>query len=163
MLIRENVEVNYTNLFDNYGLGTTIWSPLAGGLLTGKYNDGSIPDGTRVNDPSLPPTVRQLYLGYFSEEKKPKTVATLQGLGAIAAELGISQAQLAIAWTIKNKDVSTAITGATSINQVVDNLGSLDALNKLDDSVLRRIEEVLNNRPSQPIDFRKWAPRPNRR
>ena len=163
MLIRENVEVNYANLFDNYGLGTTIWSPLAGGILSGKYNDGNVPDGSRLADPSLPEFVRAKYMEYFNEKNKAKTIQMFSGLNSIANELGATQAQLALAWCIKNPDVSTAITGATSAAQADNNVGSIALLDKLDCGVLKRIEEVLNNRPTPPIDFRKWEPRPPRR
>lgn len=163
MLIRDNVEVNLINLFDNYGLGTTVWSPLAGGLLSGKYNDGTIPEGSRLADPTLAPQVRDRYLSYFNEQNKAKTVEMFNGLKTIASELGASQSQLALAWCIKNKDVSTAITGGTSVSQVDDNLGALNLVDRLDEGVLNRIEETLKNRPMPPMDFRKWAPRPFRR
>ena len=163
MLIRENVEVSLVNLFDHYGLGTTVWSPLAGGFLTGKYNDCVIPDGSRLADPSLTPAVKARYLSYFNEANIEKTRKTFSGLKEISTEVGCSQAQLALAWCIKNKDVSTAITGATSIAQVDDNLGSLGVIDKLDNALLSRIEDVLGNRPTPPTDFRKWTPKAPRR
>ncbi|OMJ75741.1 hypothetical protein SteCoe_25044 [Stentor coeruleus] len=163
MLIRENVEVTLPHLFDNYGLGTTVWSPISGGLLSGKYNDGTIPEGSRLADPSLAPMVRERYMSYFAEANREKTLNMFKGLKDIANELGASQAQLALAWCIKNEDVSTALCGASRVEQVDDNLGSLELLNKLDDGMLRRIEDVLGNRPTPPMDYRKWAPRPPRR
>jgi voltage-dependent potassium channel beta subunit len=163
MFFRENVEVNYAELFDRYGLGTTIWSPLSGGILSGKYNDGNFPEGSRMVDPGLAPQVRQRYASRFDEENKPKTVALLNGLKNIADELGITQAQLALAWCIKNPDVSTAITGATSINQAVDSLGALDALDKLDAKTLARIEDIIQTRPTPLTNYRKYEARAPRR
>jgi voltage-dependent potassium channel beta subunit len=163
MLIRENMEVTLTPFFDRYGLGTTIWSPLAGGILSGKYNDGEIPEGSRYSDPILPQYIKDRYDSIWIPQNREKTIRTLTGLGSIAAELGITQPQLSLAWTIKNKDVSTSITGATSIAQAEDNIKALDALDKLDSSVLNRIEELLSNRPTPPIDFRSWTARPPRR
>jgi voltage-dependent potassium channel beta subunit len=163
MFIRENVEVNYTELFDRYGLGTTIWSPLSGGILSGKYNDGNFPESSRLTDPALPPLAKTRYLARFNEENKPKTIAQLQGLKTIADELGISQSQLSIAWCMKNPDVSTAITGATSVAQAEDSVKAVEALGKLDSSVLLRIEEILGNRPTPHTDYRTYRPLPPRR
>ena len=163
MLIRENVEVNLPHLFDQYGLGTTVWSPLAGGILSGKYNDGTVPEGSRLADPSLAPPIRERYMSYFNEANREKTITMFNGLTTIATELGATQAQLALAWCIKNKDVSTAITGATSIRQVDDNLGALNLVDRLDEGILKRIEDALGNKPTPPMDYRIWAPRPARR
>ena len=163
MLFRDNMEVSLPYFFDNYGLGTTVWSPLAGGLLSGKYNDGVFPDGTRFADPTTPPLVKARVDKFLSGEKREQSIAMLQGLGGIAADLGVTQAQLALAWCIQNKDVSTAITGATSVAQAESNLGCIELCNRLDAGVLKRIEEALGNRPAAPMDWRKWAPRAPRR
>jgi voltage-dependent potassium channel beta subunit len=163
MYFRESVEVNYTELFDRYGLGTTIWSPLSGGILSGKYNDGNFPEASRLADPGLHPQVKARYLAKFNEENKPKTVAQLQGLKSIADELGISQSQLCLAWCMKNPDVSTAITGATSLAQAEDSVKAVEAIGKLDSSVLLRIEELLGNRPTPHTDYRTYKPLPPRR
>ena len=163
MFFRESVEVSYADLFYRYGLGTTIWSPLCGGLLTGKYNDGNFPEGSRLVDPGLPPQVKARYLEKFNDQNKHKTVALLNGLQGIATELGISQTQLSLAWCMKNPDVSTAITGATNLDQAVDSVGSIDAMGKLDSGVLARIEEILGNRPIPHTDYRTYKPLPHRR
>lgn len=114
MLYREKFEVEYGPLYDSFGMGTTIWSPLAQGVLTGKYNDGSIPEGSRFfeNENQM---LANFFNGLFGAEKREKTLETLNGLGAIAAEQECTQAQLCLAWAIKNKDVSTAIFGATRV------------------------------------------------
>jgi voltage-dependent potassium channel beta subunit len=163
MYWRENVEVNLTELYDRYGLGTTIWSPLSGGILSGKYNDGNFPVASRLADPELAPVFRRAYLAKFSEENKPKTIAQLQGLKSIADELGISQSQLCLAWCMKNPDVSTAITGASSVVQAEDSVKAVEAIDKLDSSVLLRIEELLENRPTPHTDYRNYRPLPPRR
>lgn len=110
MICRDRFEVEYGHLFDKYHYGSTIWSPLAGGILTGKYNDGNFPDGSRA---TLEGQVGNRMKEWFNPEKKDKTVAKLTGLAEIAKELGCSQASLALAWAISNKDVSTCIFGAS--------------------------------------------------
>jgi aryl-alcohol dehydrogenase-like predicted oxidoreductase len=114
-------------LFEKKLLGTTIWSPLAGGILTGKYNDG-IPEGTRYDKN---PDLIRLFNQYFSEDKKEKTVLALHQFKALADELECTQPQLAMAWCIANPDVSTAITGATCPEQLVDTVKALTVLPKL--------------------------------
>ena len=163
MLCRETVEVSLPHFFDHYGLGTTVWSPLASGLLSGKYNDGVFPENTRLGDPKTSDFVKERTNLLFSAEKREQSIDMLRGIGGIAADLGVSQAQLALAWCMRNRDVSTAITGATSVAQVQDNLGCIELCNRLDEGVLRRIEEVLGNRPATAMDWRKWAPRAPRR
>jgi voltage-dependent potassium channel beta subunit len=163
MLVRENLEVTLTPFFDRYGLGATVWSPLAGGILSGKYNSGEIPEGLKYSDPILPQNIKARYDLIWTPKNRDHVIHTLKGLDSIATDLGITQTQLCLAWTIKNKDVSTAITGATHISQVEDKIKALDALDKLDNSTLDRIEKLLANRPSPPTDFRSWTPRAPRR
>ena len=121
MVWREKFEVEYGPLY-NFGMGTTIWSPLGMGLLTGKYNDGSIPEGSRFFDMENKIIKGLLYDRLFCEEKREQTLSMLQGLGTLAGELDCTQSQLALAWAIKNPDVSTAIFGASRVEQVDDNL-----------------------------------------
>jgi len=160
MLWRDTVEVKYAPAFAKYGMGTTIWSPLAGGLLTGKYNDG-IPKGSRYDTED--PLLKSIWNKYFSEEKKDKTFAALRGLAEIAKELGCTQAQLALAWTLVNKDVSTAIFGATSPQQVEDNVKAVEIYKKLTPEINERIDKLLNNRPETEYDFVAMKNRPTRR
>jgi aryl-alcohol dehydrogenase-like predicted oxidoreductase len=130
------------------GLGTTIWSPLASGLLTGKNNNG-LPEGTRASLPG--------YEWLREEFEKPETqvkIEKVKQLTLIAAELGCTLAQMALAWCLKNPNVSTVITGASRASQVTENMKALDVLPKLTDDVMARIEAVLQNKPQSAEDFR---------
>jgi voltage-dependent potassium channel beta subunit len=112
MLVRDRFEKEYRRIFAEYRYGTTIWSPLAGGILTGKYNDGNTPEDSRyANQKSLD----RIWVQYFGEGKKEGTLKKLNALGDLAKELGYTQAQLGLAWAIANKDVSTCILGFTKI------------------------------------------------
>ena len=159
MLVREKVEKEYTALFDDYGIGTTIWSPLASGILTGKYNKG-IPEGSRFDNNKQ---YISIYERYFSEDKKEGTIKKLNELEAVAKELECSLAQLALAWTVANKDISTCILGASSEEQLTNNLGALPVVAKITKEVEERINKILDNAPKQEMDFRSWAPGPARR
>lgn len=138
---REKIEKDYLEVFKNVGLGTTIWSPLASGLLTGKYNDG-IPEGTRLAIPGFEWLKDKTFV-----QEKLNTVRTYQ---KIADELGCSMAALSIAWCIKNPNVSTAILGATKKEQLTENLKALDVLPKLNDEVMQKIDEVFGTKPRLP-------------
>lgn len=141
MLVRRKVEAEFHKLFTDYGYGTTIWSPLASGLLTGKYNKG-IPEGSRLTMTDLQ-WIREKML---IDENINKVVA----LEKIAADLNISMANLALAWCLKNPHVSTVITGATKLSQLEQNLKAVDIVPKLDEEIMSQIEEVLDNKPSIP-------------
>ena len=130
---RQRVEVEYAKLYDDIGLGLTTWSPLASGLLTGKYRAG-VPEGTRGALPSM-----ASFREGLTDAAKNAAVAQLE---PIAAELGGSLAQLAIAWAAKNPRVSTVITGASKVSQLQSNLGALDMLEKLTPEVMARIDVV---------------------
>ena len=142
MFQRERIEVEYSNLYDSLGLGTTTYSPLASGVLTGKYNEG-IPEDSRMNLPGYEWLLRSLK----SDEGQAR-IGKVRELEAVAQELGISMAQLALAWCLKNPNVSTVITGATTANQVKENMQALEAVTLLKDEIMERIEGVLENRPS---------------
>ncbi|NJL27015.1 MAG: voltage-dependent potassium channel subunit beta [Thermoanaerobaculia bacterium] len=148
MFHRERVEKEYAPLYQEVGLGTTIWSPLASGLLTGKYDDG-IPEGTRVTLPSYA-WLREMFESADGQAK----IAKVRQLAPIAEELGCTRAQLAIAWCLKNPNVSTVITGASSVEQVVENMKALAVLPKLGDELMARIESVLGNRPEPLPTYR---------
>lgn len=150
MFHRDRVEVEYARLVRDRGLGTTIWSPLASGLLTGKYNDG-VPDGSRLTLPQYS-WLRERIL---NDPSTPDKIRKVQELTVIAEELGGSMAQLALAWAARHPHVSTVITGASKTQQVVENMAAIDLLPKLTDPVMNRIEQILNNRPAGPEDFRE--------
>ncbi|KAI8854871.1 NADP-dependent oxidoreductase domain-containing protein [Chytridium lagenaria] len=148
MFHRERFEVEYKPLYEKYGLGTTIWSPLASGVLSGKYND-QIPDGSRLSmtDNAIMARIRA---GLESEEGRKK-IETVRALDPIAKELGCTLAQLALAWCAKNPNVSTVITGASKVSQVVENVKALEVLPKLTDEVMEKIEKILANKPKADI------------
>jgi voltage-dependent potassium channel beta subunit len=135
MHVRHRLEGELKPVFDRYPLGTTIYSPLCQGVLTGKYNEG-IPEGSRA-------AYSENMRNAVTEERVEKT----RQLTPIAEQLGLSMAQLALAWTLKNPNVSTAIIGATRPDQVADNVGAADAVEKLTDEVMDRIEGILDNKP----------------
>ena len=162
MFVREEIELNYVEFFQDYGLGTTIWSPLCSGILTGKYNNG-IPKGSRFDKASQwKGRFYDQYLG--TDEVKKATVAKLNGLAEIAKRIGCTQTQLALAWTLKIDDVSTALLGASRESQLTENIEALAFVDKLTPEILAEIEEILQNRPHRGIDYRNnLAPLPYRR
>ena len=141
MLVRRKVESEFNKLFTDYGYGTTIWSPLASGLLTGKYNTG-IPEGSRLTMTDMQWIKEKM----LNDENINKVVK----LEKVALDLDMSMANLALAWCLKNPNVSTVITGATKLSQLEQNLKAVDAVTKLDDGIMQRIEEILENKPSIP-------------
>ena len=138
MLHRERVEKEYLPLYRGIGLGTTTWSPLASGLLSGKYNDG-VPPGSRGS--------LQNYGWMRDEILTAENIAKVRALEPIAKELGCTMAQLALAWARKNQNVSTVITGATRPEQVEENMKSLEFASALTEDVMVRIDGILNNKP----------------
>ncbi len=149
MFKRERVEREYARLYRDIGLGTTIWSPLASGILTGKYGDG-IPEGSRLSLPSYE-WLRKRIMSADGQVKITKT----KNLKSIADEIGATLSQLALAWCLKNPHVSTVITGASNATQVEENMSALDIVPKLTDEVMKRIEDVLSNKPAAPPDWRR--------
>jgi voltage-dependent potassium channel beta subunit len=141
MFHRERVEVEYDRLYEAFGLGLTTWSPLASGFLTGKYNDG-IPAGSRLEVEGYEFLRRRL-----ESEEGREQIRKVQELTGVAGELGISVAQLAIAWCLLNPHVSTVITGASRPEQVEHNMKAADAVEKLTPAVVERIESILQNKP----------------
>jgi aryl-alcohol dehydrogenase-like predicted oxidoreductase len=138
MLHRERVEVEYLPLYREIGLGTTIWSPLASGLLTGKYKNG-IPPGSRATLEGY---------GWLRENMiTAENIAKVSRLEPISKDLGCSLAQLGLAWCLKNPHVSTVMTGASKPEQVVENMKAIDVADKLESGVMERIDEVLGNKP----------------
>ncbi len=149
MFHRDKVESEFKPLYDDIGLGTTIWSPLASGLLTGKYNDG-IPDDSRLSMDQY----EWLKESLLESEEGKQRLKKVGKLANVADDLGISMPHLALAWCLKNKDVSTVITGASKPGQVKENMKAIDKVDLLTDDVINEIEEILDNKPSKPQDFR---------
>lgn len=141
LLERNKMENEFLMIFKTVGMGTTIWSPLASGLLSGKYNDG-IPEGSRFG------------LTGFDWLKdrwmKDEMLNKVRRLADLAKELGISMAQLSIAWCIKNPNVTTAILGATSKEQLLENLKASEVIEKLSAEVMQRIDEIVQTKPVLP-------------
>jgi aryl-alcohol dehydrogenase-like predicted oxidoreductase len=135
LLHRKRVEEEYAPLYEAYGMGTTIWSPLASGLLTGKYNDG-VPDDARLAQPGYE-WLRKEVLG------QGERIARVRRLQPVADELGVSLAQLAIAWCLLNPQVSTVMLGASRREQLEHNLGAMELVGRLDEGVRGRIEGAL--------------------
>jgi voltage-dependent potassium channel beta subunit len=136
---RDRVEKEYARLYDDIGLGLTTWSPLASGLLTGKYAKG-VPADSRGAMPRMKFMVADL-----TDKAKNEVVAKL---APIASSLGCSAAQLAIAWCASNPRVSTVITGASRVAQVEENLAAADVIPRLTRDVLLRIEALLGGEPA---------------
>ena len=135
---RNKIEIDYLEVYKNVGLGTTIWSPLAAGLLTGKYNNG-IPEGSRLAIEGFD----WLKERWIMQDKIEK----VQQLQLLANELGCSLPALSIAWCIKNPNVTTAILGATKKEQLIDNLTALKAVELLTSEVISKIEAIMQNKP----------------
>jgi voltage-dependent potassium channel beta subunit len=131
LLTRDRVEKEYARLYEDIGLGLTTWSPLASGLLSGKYNDG-IPEGSRLS--------LKGYAWLKDGVLTPERIESVKKLGKIAADLGVTTAQLTLAWTAGNPRVSSVITGASRPEQVVENMKAFELISKLDDGARKEIE-----------------------
>ncbi len=141
MLHRDKVEVEYSQLYKTVGLGITIWSPLASGVLTGKYSKGAR-QATRLTNPRN----EWLKEAVLTEANIRKA----EILGELAGDLGISMPQLAIAWCLKNDNVSTVILGASKLGQLKENMQAPAAVELLTDEVMKKIEKILDNKPVAP-------------
>jgi voltage-dependent potassium channel beta subunit len=137
MFEREKVEREFAPLYEKVGLGTTVWSPLASGLLTGKYNDGD-PGDTRISMPMYSWLREQ-----FETDKARRRLEKVKQLVGVAGDLGVTLPKLALAWCLKNPNVSTVITGASKPEQVRENMKAGEVLRQLDEGVMQRIETIL--------------------
>ena len=141
MFARRKVEVEFAQLYKTVGLGTTIWSPLASGILTDKYLN-KFPKGTRLGVEGL----EWLKEKNLTEDK----LAKISLLNELSNDLGMSLPVMSIAWCLKNQNVSTVILGASKMSQLKENMKSIDALNKLNEKAIKQIEEILQNQPEHP-------------
>lgn len=148
MFHRDRVEAEYHRLYTEIGLGTTIWSPLASGLLSGKYNNG-IPEDSRANLPGY-----EWIKKSFTNQEGKVQIEKVVKLAGVAENLGCTTAQLAIAWCLLNPNVSTVITGASKPEQVIDNMKAADFVENLTPDVVEIIEGILDNKPDSPSEFR---------
>jgi voltage-dependent potassium channel beta subunit len=141
---RSKVEGDYVPLYETFGLGTTIWSPLASGLLTGKYNDG-IPADSRIKLPGY-----EWMLQAFQSPDGQARLAKVKALAKLAGEAGLALNHMALLWCLANPRVSTVILGASKVAQLTDNLAALDHEAKLSPDLMAAIEKVVDNKPAGP-------------
>lgn len=147
IFVRDKVEGDYAPLYDTVGLGTTIWSPLASGLLTGKYNNG------------MPADARAMLPGYewlkqmFESDEGKARVGKVKRLAGVAKGAGLPIHHMALLWCLENPRVSTVILGASRLSQLTDNLAALEAREKMTPEVMAAIEEIAGNRPPPPQRF----------
>ncbi|NEN24797.1 aldo/keto reductase [Cryomorpha ignava] len=141
MLVREKVEVEFSQIYKTVGLGTTIWSPLASGVLSGKYNDGKEGE-TRLKRAELSSLSDKLLV--------KETLEKVKKLSAFAKELGMTMPQLGVSWCLKNENVSTVILGASKTSQLEENLKATDKKDLLTEEAMGKIDKILGNKPKQP-------------
>lgn len=139
MLDRRSVEMDLSFAVKEFGIGLTSFSPLAYGLLSGKYNNG-IPEGSRASMPEM---------AWVKDHITPLAIGKVREIGLVAAELGLTPAQLAIAWILRRKEVSSVITGASRVEQLDENIQAGEEVSKLTDEVLETIEKILANHPEE--------------
>jgi aryl-alcohol dehydrogenase-like predicted oxidoreductase len=143
MFWRYRVELEYENIYKNIGLGTTIWSPLAGGTLTDKYLNNNTPTDTRMDMHGMQ-WLKDINMA-------PERLKKIQKLGKVAQDMGTTLAKLAIAWCVKNPNVSTVILGATKPEQLKETLAALEVVPIITPSVEKRLEAILDNKPAFKI------------
>jgi len=131
LFVRDRVEREYAPVVKRFGMGLTTWSPLASGILSGKYNDG-VPKGSRLDKNE-----------WLRQELTPSNVARVKKLNDLAQSLDCSLSQLAIAWCLKNPDVSTVITGASTVQQIEENMKAVEVKDRITDSVRKELEKIL--------------------
>lgn len=141
MLHRDKIEVEYSQIYKTVGLGTTIWSPLASGILTGKYNDGFIAD-TRLGRDELNWLKELIYTKENIEKVKKLTI--------LAMDIGLTMAQLAILWCNANPNVTTVLLGASKVGQLEENLAALNHKDKINSEIIEEVERILANKPNAP-------------
>ena len=148
MLAREKVEKEYAHLYRETGLGLTIFSPLNKGILTGKYKNG-IPKDSRFAQTEVP--FVSSYMKQNAGDKWDAIIQSVNALEPVAKKLGIKLATLALAWVLRNDNVSSAITGASSVEQVYENIRALGAVAKLTPEIMDEIDLILGNKPPKVV------------
>jgi len=163
MFHRKRFEVEYADVFDKYRYGSTIWSPLAGGLLTGRYLSETKEEGGRMT--IMPASFKEIthFSEYFGPDKIENTRKMFKEFEEIAKEFGGTIPQLALAWALRSKDVSSAICGHSKVSQVEDNCKAAEMLKKFTPEIDAKIEKLLNNRPDPGMDFKTFGKSPYRR
>jgi len=146
LLSSHKVEAEYVPLYNNYGIGLTTWSPLASGVLTGKYNSGVVPPDSRF--------ALENYKNLASRSLVEDVLKKVNGLKPIADELGVPLSQLAIAWCAANPNVSSVITGATKEYQIKENMKAINVIPMLTPAVMEKIEAVVQTKPKRPDLYR---------
>jgi len=159
MIHREKMEREYVNLFEKHNYGTTVWGPLAGGILTGKYNE-EIPEDSRLGQNNFFKTVLDRYMG---ADKIDETRKVLRGIADISKEVGMPMSQFALAWLVRNKDVSTAIIGSKKPEQLAENLKAVELAKNITPEIEEKLEKVLNNKPESGLDWKTRSPMKPRR
>ena len=157
MFWRDRLEKEYKPLFERRSMATAIWSPLCGGFLSGKYNDGKIPEDSR--GALMYKTGGHLAVRadrFFGETTKEQTVQKLKALSDLAAAQGFTQSQLALAWSIANPDVSSAILGFSRVDQIAENLGAVKLLEVWTPEIEKQLNAILGNDPELETDWRTW-------
>ncbi|KAK5230149.1 hypothetical protein LTR72_001684 [Exophiala xenobiotica] len=145
MFTRDRVEQEYRPLYQSYGYGLTVWSPLASGILSGKYNDFKVPEGSRLaikEDPFMVAFKEKL-----STPEGREQIEKVKKAGEIAKMLGCTMSQLAIAWCLKNTSVSSVITGASKPSQIAENVKAVQVADKITEDQLKQIDEIMGNEP----------------
>eukprot|EP00347_Sterkiella_histriomuscorum_P010088 403338722 len=153
MLVRDRFEKEYESVFSKFGYGSTVWSPLASGILSGRYNDGNIPEDSRMHQDFR---VAGLLTWRYFGPKKEGTVKMLKAIEALSQELGYTQAQVAIAWALASKDVSTLILGFSKVSYVDENLKALELYKKWTPEIEKKIEAILGNGPQPTMSMRSF-------
>lgn len=156
LLTRDNVERELAPIFKEYGYGTTIFSPLATGLLTGKYSDpNNVPEGSRYDPENRKkdPIVEMVFKRKFQGENTQENFSKINQLHQFATELGVDLAALALAWVLKQPNIDTVIIGASRPEQIDKNIKAYEVLPKLTPDVLEKIDKIVNNRPNARDTF----------
>lgn len=162
LMKRQYMEFDASVLLEEYGYGTTTWSPVMGGFLSGKYNDGKIPEAARFNNPMLKMRYFDPYFG--NPEQAEKTIAMLNKYKDYCEnKMGCTMAQFAIAWVLKFKYVSTCLIGASRLDMLQSNLEALTVIPKITNQVEKDIEEMFGTKPIQELNWLTRTPIPDKR